>query len=107
MLGVVTLHSFAWRHQRTEVGFWLIPAERGAGIGTEAVTLCVDWAFTGLGMRRVEMTTLPALAPVLAIAERLGFRHEGVMRERELENGERLDVVMLGILQDEWSSPLN
>jgi len=103
MLGVVTLHSFGWRHQRTEVGFWLLPAERGAGVGTEAVTLCVDWAFKGLGMHRVEMTTLPTLAPVLAIAKRLGFRQEGVMRERDLERGERLDVVMLAVLRDEWA----
>jgi RimJ/RimL family protein N-acetyltransferase len=106
MLGVVTLHSFGWRHQRTEVGFWLAPAARGTGVGTEAVALCVDWAFSGLGMHRVEMTTLPSLVAVLAIAKRLGFREEGVMRERDLENGERLDVVMLGILQEEWSSPL-
>jgi RimJ/RimL family protein N-acetyltransferase len=107
MLGVVTLHSFGWRHQRTEVGFWLLPAERGAGVGTEAVGLCVDWAFKGLGMYRVEMTTLPSLTAALAIAKRLGFRQEGVMRERDLENGERLDVVMLAVLQAEWISPLN
>lgn len=107
MLGVVTLHSFGWRHQRAEVGFWLILAARGAGIGTEAVALCVNWAFTGLGMYRVEMTTLPSLVAVLAIAKRLGFRQEGVMRERDLENGERLDVVMLAVLQDEWSFPPN
>lgn len=107
MLGVVTLHSFAWRHQRAEVGFWLAPAGRGAGVGTEAVALCVEWAFTGLGMHRVEMTTLPSLDRVLAIAKRLGFRQEGLMLERDLENGERLDVVMLAVLQDEWASPLN
>lgn len=105
MLGVVTLHSFVWRHQRAEVGFWLAPAERGAGIGTEATALCVEWAFSDLGMYRVEMTTLPALTAVLAIARRLGFRQEGVMRERDLENGERLDVIMLAVLRPEWSFP--
>jgi [ribosomal protein S5]-alanine N-acetyltransferase len=107
MLGAVTLHSIAWRHERAEVGFWLVPAERGAGIGTEATALCVEWAFARLNMHRVEMTTLPSLAAVLAIAKRLGFRHEGVMRERDFENGERLDVVMLAVLQEEWAFPLN
>jgi RimJ/RimL family protein N-acetyltransferase len=105
MLGVVILHSFGWRHQRTEVGFWLLPAERGAGVGTEATALVVDWAFSSLGMHRVEMTTLPTLDRVLAIAKRLGFRQEGVMRERDLENGERLDVVMLAVLQEDRASP--
>jgi hypothetical protein len=29
------------------------------------------------------------------------------MRERNLERGRRLDVVMLAVLQAEWHSPLN
>jgi ribosomal-protein-alanine N-acetyltransferase len=107
LLGTVTLHSFDWRHLHTEVGFWLAPAERGRGIAAEAIALCVEWAFSGLGMYRVEMTTLPQLDRVLALAERLGFHREGVMRRRNLERGQRLDVVMLAVLQEDWPSPLN
>jgi RimJ/RimL family protein N-acetyltransferase len=105
LLGGVTLHSFDWRHMHTEVGFWLTPTARGQGIATEAVALCVDWAFRELEMHRVEMTTLPQFDRVLALAERLGFSQEGVMRERNLERGVRLDVVMLAVLQAEWDSP--
>jgi RimJ/RimL family protein N-acetyltransferase len=68
------------------------------------VALCVDWAFGELDMHRVEMTTLPQFDRVLALADRLGFRQEGVMRERNLERGVRLDVVMLAMLQAEWTS---
>jgi RimJ/RimL family protein N-acetyltransferase len=107
LLGGVTLHSFDWRHLHTEVGFWLTPAARGRGVATEATGLCVDFAFRELGMHRVEMTTLPQFDRVLALAERLGFRQEGVMRERNLERGVRLDVVMLGVLQAEWAFPQN
>ena len=107
LLGGVILHSFDWRHMHTEVGFWLAPAARGRGIATEAAALCVEWAFRRLDMHRVEMTTLPQFDRVLALAERLGFRQEGVMRERNLERGVRLDVVMLAVLQDEWPSPQN
>jgi RimJ/RimL family protein N-acetyltransferase len=107
LLGGVILHSFDWRHLHTEVGFWLTAAARGAGIASEATALCVEWAFTDLGMHRVEITTLPQFDRVLALAERLGFRREGVMRERNLERGRRLDVLMLAVLQDEWASPPN
>jgi RimJ/RimL family protein N-acetyltransferase len=104
LIGGVVLHSFDWRHLHTEVGFWLAPAERGRGVAAEGTALCVEWAFTGLGMHRVEMTTLPQFDRVLALAERLGFRQEGVMCERNLERGVRLDVVMLAVLQEEWAS---
>lgn len=105
--GGVILHSFDWRHMHTEVGFWLTPSARGAGVATEATALCVAWAFTELGMHRVEMTTLTHADRVLALGERLGFRQEGVMRERNLERGRRLDIVMLAVLREDWTSLLN
>ena len=32
-LGHVMLHTVAWRHKRAEVGYWLVPAARGRGVG--------------------------------------------------------------------------
>jgi RimJ/RimL family protein N-acetyltransferase len=104
LLGTVILHSIDWRHERGEVGFWLAPAARGRGVATEGVGLFVNWAFSDVGLHRVEMITLPALpnfASVLALAKRLGFRQEGVMRERNLERGRRFDTMMLAVLRAE------
>ena len=102
LLGSVVMHSPDHHHERIEIGFWLTPAARGRGLARRAVALAVDWAFTGLGMHRVEMTTLPELDRALALADRLGFRREGIMRERNFERGRRLDVVMLGLLREDW-----
>ncbi len=104
LAGIVILHSFDWRHERAEVGFWMAPEFRGRGLATEAVGLIVDWAFAELGMHRVEMITMTALPHcerVVALAERLGFRPEGVMRERNFERGRRLDALMLAVLRDD------
>ncbi len=103
LLGTVILHSIDWRHERGEVGFWLAAGERGRGAASEGVGLIVEWAFTELGLHRIEMITLPALPNferVLALAKRLGFRQEGVMRERNLERGRRFDTMMLAILRE-------
>ena len=105
LLGTVILHSFDWRHEHAEVGFWLIQGERGRGLATEAVELMVDWGFGKLGLHRVEMITLPALPhidSVLGLAERLGFEREGVMRERNFERGRRLDTLILAVLRENW-----
>ncbi len=103
LLGTVILHSIDWKHERAEVGFWLVPDQRGRGAASEGVGLLVEWAFTELGLHRIEMITLPALPNferVLAVAKRLGFRQEGVMRERNLERGRRYDTMMLAVLRD-------
>ena len=104
LLGTVILHSIDWRHERAEIGFWLTPGARGHGAAAEGVGLMVAWGFDDLGLHRIEMVTLPALPSfprVLALAKRLGFRQEGVMRERNFERGVRRDAMMLARLRDD------
>jgi RimJ/RimL family protein N-acetyltransferase len=98
-LGQVMLHTVAWHHRRAEVGYWLVPAARGRGIGTTAVRLLVEWAFDTLDLDRIEITTTPDNLAAYALATRLGFQAEGVMRARNLERGRRVDVVMLARLR--------
>jgi RimJ/RimL family protein N-acetyltransferase len=83
-------------------GFWLIPAARGRGIARRGLALLIDWAWDALDVDRLEMTTTPDNARVPAVAAGLGFAREGAMRARNLERGERVDVVMFGLLREEW-----
>jgi RimJ/RimL family protein N-acetyltransferase len=98
-LGHVMLHTLAWRHKRAEVGYWLVPAARGHGIGSAAVSLLVDWAFDELEFERIEITTTPDNGPARALAKTLGFVEEGVMIGRNLERGRRVDVMILARLR--------
>jgi RimJ/RimL family protein N-acetyltransferase len=100
--GEVLLHSLDEQHRRAEVGFWLVPAARGSGLGSRAVALVVSHAFDALDLLRVEMTTTPDNAAVFALARRLGFTQEGVLRKRNVERGQRVDVVWFGVLREEW-----
>jgi RimJ/RimL family protein N-acetyltransferase len=102
--GSVTLHSFALQHRRCEVGFWLVPAARGQGLGSDAVAAAVDWVFGTLDLLRLEMTTTPDNPAVPAVARRLGFVREGTQRKRNVERGERIDVVLFGLLREDWST---
>jgi RimJ/RimL family protein N-acetyltransferase len=98
-LGHVMLHTVAWRHKRAEIGYWLVPAARGQGIGRTAVSLLVDWAFETLELDRIEITTTPQNEAARALAESLGFVREGVMAARNLERGKRVDVLLLAKLR--------
>lgn len=65
----------------------------------------MDWGFREFDLHRIEMITLPALPhidDVRSLAERLGFREEGLMRGRAFERGVRYDTLLLAVLRDEW-----
>lgn len=99
--GSVTLHSFAPRHRRCEVGFWLVPERRGRGLGADAVAAVANWVFDELDYLRLEMTTTPDNPAVPALARRLGFTAEGVQRKRNVERGQRVDVLLFGLLRED------
>lgn len=100
--GSLILHSWDWTNRRAEVGFWLIPAARGRGLASAAVTLAVSWAFETYDLLRMEMTTTSDNVTVPLLARRLGFTHEGVLRGRNIERGQRVDIVWFGLLRHEW-----
>ena len=100
-LGGVNLHSIRPDHRRAEVGFWLAPWARGRGIGSGAVRAACDWAFGNWDLNRIEMTTLPDNEASQALARKIGFTREGLLRQRNFERGKYVDIVMLGVLRGE------
>jgi [ribosomal protein S5]-alanine N-acetyltransferase len=105
--GEIILHSFDWRNRRAEVGFWVVPGARGRGVGSAAVALAISWAFETYDLLRMEMTTTPENPAVPALARRLGFTQEGVLRARNVERGRRVDIIWFGLLREEWRGPGN
>ena len=90
-------------HRVGEVGCCLAPAARGHGIATEAVRLLTDWAFTALGLGRVQAFVATENAAGLRVAGTAGFRHEGVLRAYWESDGARLDVIVLARLPGDAS----
>jgi RimJ/RimL family protein N-acetyltransferase len=104
-LGGVNFHRIELAHKRAEVGFWLAPWARGRGVGSGAVAGACAWAFDTWQLRRIEMTTVPDNEGALALARKLGFTREGVLRSRNFERGAHVDLVMLSLLAGELRQP--
>jgi RimJ/RimL family protein N-acetyltransferase len=89
-------------HRVGEVGCCLAPVARGRGLATEALRLLTDWAFTALGLGRVQVFVATENAAAARVARGVGFRREGVLRGYwEAADGARLDVVVSARLRDD------
>jgi RimJ/RimL family protein N-acetyltransferase len=62
----------------------------------------LDFAFGQLGLRRIEADTDPDNSASIRLLESLGFRREGLLRERWNVGGELQDTVFLGLLAREY-----
>lgn len=90
------------RQDHGDLGYWLLPEERGQGYTTEGVALLVDHAFEMLGLHRVYARTIDDNDASRAVLRRLGFTHEGTYREHVYTRGAYRDTEHYGLLASEW-----
>jgi RimJ/RimL family protein N-acetyltransferase len=77
---------------------------RRQGYTAEALGLLCAWAFDEVGLRRVELVVDPDNAGSRGVAERAGFRAEGIVRQRFLHRGKPSDVVLYARLATDAGS---
>ncbi len=98
LLGAVALHAVSPEHGRCSAGYWLSTEARGRGVATRALSLLCRYAFDELDVQRIELWIDPANAASLALAERVGFSREGLLRSYMAIKDRRRDVLMYSLL---------
>ena len=101
-IGSCTLYRFDFRHRRAEIGYALHPDCWRRGLAREAVALALDWAFRSLDLHRIEADVDPRNEASRGLLLALGFRSEGLLRQRFLVDGEAADSEVFGLLREEW-----
>ena len=100
-VGTTGLFQLEWRLSRGRFGI-LLGERRGAGLGTEATRLTLDWAFTVLGLHNVMLEVLPWNARAIRAYERAGFRMIGRRRDALISFGRRCDEVLMDAAASEF-----
>jgi [ribosomal protein S5]-alanine N-acetyltransferase len=104
VMGFVNYHHRENCNWRLEVGFLLARAFWRLGFMGEAMAALLEYCFLGLAMNRVEVTVNPGNNAAIRLIERLGFQCEGgPLRGRQYVCGEYRDLLIFGLLRQEWS----
>ncbi len=104
-IGLVELDGISWTSGDAFVGIGL--GERdywGKGYGTEAMNIILGYAFRELGLRRVSLTVFEYNLRAIHSYEKVGFAHEGRLRQAMNRDGRRWDILFMGILREEWEA---
>jgi RimJ/RimL family protein N-acetyltransferase len=75
------------------------------GFGTEATKLFVAYGFETLNLNRIELRVYEYNARAIRVYEKVGFKHEGSLREDHYRQGRYWNTHVMSILRSEWKSP--
>lgn len=101
-IGYINTHLFGGM---LEIGYALVPAERGHGYSTEAVKVIVDYLFMSRNIVRIGSATHTENRASQKVLENAGFTKEGTERKGIFVWGKWADLYVYSILREEWKEP--
>jgi [ribosomal protein S5]-alanine N-acetyltransferase len=100
--GVIGLNELSPRDRRAMVGTWLGREFWGTGVNAAAKALILHVAFEVCGLERVGAYSALDNPRSTRALEKLGFRHEGVLRAWHRHGDTPHDVNVFGLLRAQW-----
>lgn len=99
MVGNLSLVAIDLVRRTATIAYRVTREARGRGVATHAVLAASRWAFTRLGLERIELEHAVANRASCRVAERCGYRFEGVKRGGyRADDGVRWDAHLHGRL---------
>ena len=104
VVGEVVLND--WDEGNRSCGFRTLigPDGRDRGLGSEAIALLLDYAFTHLPLHRIDLEVYAFNPRAQRVYEKVGFSVEGRRREALEYDGERVDAIVMGLLRTDWDN---
>ena len=104
IIGVIGFNQIDWHSRIGYLGYWLAQAYQGQGIMTISCRVVIDYAFTSLNLNRLVITCASENKRSQGIPQRLGFNHEGTMREAEWLYDHFVDHEIYALVRRDWNS---
>jgi RimJ/RimL family protein N-acetyltransferase len=103
LIGDICLDIVGWHRTEAFVGISIGEREEwGKGYGSDAMHLILRYAFLELNLKRVSLDVFSYNQRAIRSYEKAGFIREGCQRGMLLKDGQRYDMLFMGILREEW-----
>jgi ribosomal-protein-serine acetyltransferase len=106
LCGAIRIKDIDHADRKAKIGYFIGRQFEGKGIVTSSVRAVLAHCFESLNLNRVELRCAAGNGSSMRVAERLGFTHEGLLRQDEFLNGSFVDQHVYSLLRDEWRDGL-
>ncbi|MGW4606810.1 GNAT family N-acetyltransferase [Streptomyces sp. NPDC004532] len=92
VLGRIALRGFDFDDGIAGVAYWVLPAARGAGVASRAVSALTAWALNEIGFHRLQLDHSTRNHASCRVATKSGYLLEGTKRSAALHDDGRHDM---------------
>jgi ribosomal-protein-serine acetyltransferase len=104
IVGRIGLHNINYANRSAEIGYWLAYGWQGKGIMFKSCKALINYCFKEHGLNRIEIKCGIGNEKSRAVAQKLQFKQEGILKQGELLNGKFIDLYLYAILKEEWQA---
>ena len=102
LIGCLGIHGVDKQNRKASLGYWLSKDSQGKGIMTKSLRRLVRFGFEELDLNRIDLLAGAGNAKSRAIAKRLGFSEEGILRDYEYVEQHFINLVVYSFLSKEY-----
>lgn len=103
-VGTIIISDINRKDSTANINIKLLPEVRGKGIGKTSMRQALRCCFEELKLYCITAHVLLDNTNSLALLDNLGFKREGILKNRVIKNGERKDIVSFSILETELAA---
>jgi RimJ/RimL family protein N-acetyltransferase len=105
LIGTISFFDINWQGRSAELGIMIgEKSEWNKGYGREAMWLMMQHGFETLNLHRIVLHVYPENGGAVRVYEKIGFVHEGRLRDDHYANGQYSDVLLMSMLRPEWDA---
>ncbi|MDN3649976.1 GNAT family protein [Reinekea marina] len=102
LIGMAGFNIINASNHSAEIGYWLSKEHCGHGYMTEGVRAVIQHGFQEYKLNRIVIKAATLNHHSRAIAHRLGFHHEGTLRQAEMLYSRYHDLEQYSLLHSDW-----
>lgn len=104
IVGVIGYHPLDRLNRSGGIGYWLDKQNEGNGLMTKALLKIIELGFGKLDLEKVTISCASENRKSRAVAERLGFKLDGFLRQNEWLYDHFVDSAVYSMLKSEFKS---
>ena len=107
LIGNSSFFDFDWVARSADVGIMIGDTTVwNQGYGSEVMTLLLRHGFRTLNLNRIFLRVYAENKRAIHAYEKVGFVHEGRMRQAVYKNGSYSDILYMSVLREEWDATM-